>query len=147
MAATGAPQSQAPAWTLAQGLNAALAEANDGVHDPRCLPQNLTATALKRLNMALRWLVRDDGIVDLGVWKALKPSQLFIPLDVHAGNVSRQLGLLTRKSNDRRAVVELTDTLRSFRPDDPVVYDYALFGLGIESKSMRNEKSVLREEE
>jgi uncharacterized protein (TIGR02757 family) len=85
--------------------------------------------------MALRWLVRDDGIVDLGVWKVIKPSQLFIPLDVHVGNISRQLGLLTRRSNDKRAVLELTECLRSMRPEDPVYYDYALFGIGIESKS------------
>ncbi len=100
----------------------------------RCLPLGLDKSALKRFNMALRWLVRDDGIVDMGVWKALKPSQLFIPLDVHVGNVSRGLGLLDRKQNDRRAVEELTATLRTLRPADPVVYDFALFGIGIDSK-------------
>ena len=143
MVATGAPHTEAPAWTLAEGLNAALAEANDGACDSRCLPQNISNTALKRLNMALRWLVRDDGIVDLGIWKSLRPSQLYIPLDVHVANISRQLGLLMRKSNDRRAVIELTDTLRSFRPDDPVIYDYALFGLGIESKENKASNDVL----
>lgn len=81
--------------------------------------------------MALRWLVRDDGIVDMGVWDIIRPSQLFIPLDVHVGNVSRQLGLLTRKSDDKRAVIELTDMLRRFNPDDPVLYDFALFGIGM----------------
>ena len=133
-AAIGAGESPAPAWALAEGLNHAIAEANDGTGDSRCLPQNLESTALKRLNMALRWLVRDDGIVDMGIWTAIKPSQLFIPLDVHVGNVSRQLGLLTRRSNDRRAVIELTDVLRTLRPDDPVFYDYALFGIGINEK-------------
>lgn len=93
--------------------------------------------------MALRWLVRDDGIVDMGLWKALTPAQLFIPLDVHVGNVSRELGLLTRKANDRKSVMELTEVLRSFRPDDPVIYDYALFGIGIESKNNRTKPMEL----
>ena len=81
--------------------------------------------------MALRWFVRDDGIVDLGVWDSLKPSQLFIPLDVHVGDISRQLGLLTRKADDRRSVVELTSRLRDFNPADPTIYDFALFGIGM----------------
>ncbi|MDE6080945.1 MAG: DUF2400 domain-containing protein, partial [Muribaculaceae bacterium] len=98
----------------------------------RCLPENLQHTPLKRLNMALRWLVRDDGIVDMGVWKALKPSQLFIPLDVHVANTSRKFELLQRKSNDRKAVEELTATLRRFDSGDPVKYDFALFGLGVQ---------------
>ena len=80
--------------------------------------------------MALRWLVRDDGIIDIGTWKLLKPSQLYIPLDVHSGNTARALGLLSRKANDRRAVVELTEALRRFNPDDPVLYDFGLFGAG-----------------
>ncbi|MDY3858049.1 MAG: TIGR02757 family protein [Muribaculaceae bacterium] len=137
--ANGVERSPAPAWALAEAINAELAAANNQAvcTDPspgrpsRCLPQNLRTTALKRLNMALRWLVRRDGIVDLGVWSLLDPSQLYIPLDVHVGNVSRQLGLLTRKNDDRRAVDELTASLRRFRPDDPVIYDYALFGIGI----------------
>ncbi len=130
-AATGAPQQNMPAWAIADAINKALCHANDGAADARCLPQNLAHTALKRLNMALRWLVRDDGIVDMGVWTALKPSQLYIPLDVHVGDISRQLNLLTRKSDDRKAVIELTDALRRMRPDDPVIYDYALFGIGM----------------
>lgn len=121
-----------PAWRFVEELNYALADANNGEHDSRCLPGNLDTTALKRVNMALRWLVRDDGIVDMGVWDVIKPSQLFIPLDVHVGNTARQLGLLNRKANDRRAVVELTEMLRSFCPDDPVWYDYALFGIGVD---------------
>lgn len=124
-----------PSWILAEGINRTIAEVNGGKCDSRCLPQNLESTALKRLNMALRWLVRDDGIVDLGVWKVIKPSQLFIPLDVHVANVSRQLGLLTRKSNDKKAVVELTSKLREFNPLDPIIYDYALFGMGMEMKT------------
>ncbi|MDE6269806.1 MAG: TIGR02757 family protein, partial [Muribaculaceae bacterium] len=126
--------SKAPAWELAAALNAELAAANDGCADSRCLPLNLQNTALKRLNMALRWLVRRDGIVDLGIWDSVKPSQLYIPLDVHVGNTARGLGLLDRRSNDRRAVEELTATLRDLRPDDPTFYDFALFGIGVTGK-------------
>ena len=104
---------------------------NGGAADSRCLPVNLKNSALKRVNMALRWLVRDDGIVDMGIWKSIPKSKLFIPLDVHVGNTARNLGLLSRKSNDRKSVEELTDTLRILRPDDPVFYDYALFGIGV----------------
>lgn len=132
--ACGAPASEAPSWHLADALNRALADANGGCDDCRCLPLGLDKSALKRFNMALRWLVRDDGIVDMGVWKAITPAQLFIPLDVHVGNVSRSLGILDRRQNDRRAVEQLTATLRGLRPDDPVVYDFALFGIGIDSK-------------
>ena len=87
--------------------------------------------------MALRWLVRRDGIVDLGVWddSVMNPSQLIIPLDVHVGRTSRTLGLLSRASNDRRAAEMLTDTLATFRPDDPVIYDFALFGLGVNGET------------
>lgn len=120
-----------PAWKLVGALNREFAAANDGACDSRCLPQNMEQTALKRVNMALRWLVRRDGIVDLGIWDVITPAQLFIPLDVHVANTSRQLGLLERRSNDRKAVDELTARLRQFRPDDPVVYDFALFGLGM----------------
>ena len=81
--------------------------------------------------MALRWLVRKDGIVDLGVWDILSPSQLFIPLDVHVGNTARELGLINRRANDRRTTIELTQVLRQFNPEDPVIYDYALFGMGL----------------
>lgn len=81
--------------------------------------------------MALRWLVRDDGIVDMGVWKSIDKSKLYIPLDVHVGNTARDLGLITRKANDRKTVIELTSMLRTLRPDDPIIYDYALFGIGV----------------
>jgi len=86
----------------------------------------------KRLNMLLRWMVRDDGRgVDFGIWKRIDPSLLYIPLDFHCGNTSRRLGLLTRKMNDWKAVEELTANLREFDPADPVKYDFALFGLGV----------------
>ena len=126
--------SEFPSWKLVEEMNKVFAEANNGESDNRCLPGNLQNTALKRINMALRWLVRDDGIVDMGVWNVIKPSQLFIPLDVHVGNVSRELGLLTRNANDRKATIELTEVLRKMRPEDPVWYDYALFGIGVERR-------------
>jgi len=123
--------SPTPAWTLAAAINRELSIANGGAADPRCLPLNLDSTALKRLNMALRWLVRNDGIVDIGVWDVIKPDKLFIPLDVHAGNTARALGLLSRRANDKKAAVELTAAMREFNPDDPALLDFALFGLGI----------------
>ncbi len=129
--AVGVQHGEFPSWRLVGAMNETLADANSGRRDSRCLPLNLDTTALKRINMALRWLVRRDGIVDMGVWDVLRPSQLFIPLDVHVGNTARQLGLVTRRANDRRTTVELTQTLRRFNPDDPVVYDYALFGIGM----------------
>ena len=89
-------------------------------------------SACKRINLALRWLVRRDGIVDLGIWKSISPSRLCIPLDVHAGRTARSLGLLMRSQDDRKAVEELTIHLRTFCPEDPVKYDFALFGIGIE---------------
>jgi uncharacterized protein (TIGR02757 family) len=86
----------------------------------------------KRLNMFLRWMVRkDNNGVDFGIWKSIRPSQLVCPLDTHSGRVARKLGLLHRKANDWQAAVELTDQLALFDPDDPVKYDYALFGAGI----------------
>lgn len=134
VAVSGAYCSESPAWTFAEALALSLAEANDGCKDTRCISMSAT-TPLKRLNMALRWLVRDDGIVDIGLWKVLKPSQLFIPLDVHVAEVSRNLGLIQRRSNDRKAVFELTEELRRWRPDDPVAYDFALFGIGMEQST------------
>lgn len=89
-------------------------------------------SAAKRINMFLRWMVRNDKKgVDFGIWKKIKPSQLYCPLDVHSGNVARKLGILTRKQNDWKAVDELTQALRKLDPKDPVKYDFALFGLGV----------------
>lgn len=129
-------EAEAPAWRLVELMNNEIAEANCGLRDSRGLPQNLASTALKRVNMALRWLVRDDGIVDLGVWKSIPKSKLRIPLDVHVGNTARALGLVERKANDRKTVELLTERLRTFNPADPCIYDYALFGIGIEAKSV-----------
>ena len=85
----------------------------------------------KRLNMYLRWLVRNDNRVDFGLWRGIPTSALLLPLDVHAGNTARKLGILQRKNNDWNAVEEVTNTLRKFDPNDPVKYDFALFGLGV----------------
>ena len=92
----------------------------------------LNKSAAKRINMYLRWMVRNDkNSVDLGIWKSLNTSQLSCPLDVHSGNVARKLGLLTRKQNDAKALAELDASLRKLDPKDPVKYDFALFGLGV----------------
>ena len=92
----------------------------------------LRNSAAKRINMYLRWMVRNDNNgVDFGIWKSLKPSQLSCPLDVHSGNVARKLGLLKRKQNDAKALLELDTALRKLDPTDPVKYDFALFGLGV----------------
>lgn len=89
-------------------------------------------SAAKRINMMLRWLIRDDNCgVDFGIWKSISPSVLSCPLDVHSGNVARKLGLLTRKQNDAKALLELDIALRELDPLDPVKYDFALFGLGV----------------
>lgn len=89
----------------------------------------------KRINMFLRWMVRkDDHDVDFGIWKSVSPARLYCPLDIHTGNVARKLGLINRKQNDWKALEELMLHLREFDPEDPVKYDYALFGLGIFEK-------------
>jgi uncharacterized protein (TIGR02757 family) len=89
----------------------------------------------KRLNMFLRWMVRKDNYgVDFGIWKKVDPALLYIPLDLHSGNTARRLGLLSRKMNDWKAVEELTGILKEFDPADPVKYDFALFGLGVNEK-------------
>lgn len=89
------------------------------------------ASACKRLHMMLRWLCRQDGIVDLGIWHDVAPSKLMIPLDVHVARTGRALGLINRTQNDRKTVEELTAQLRAFCPSDPVRYDFALFGVGV----------------
>jgi uncharacterized protein (TIGR02757 family) len=92
-------------------------------------------SSAKRINLFLRWMVRNaNGSVDFGLWKSLPSSALMIPLDLHTGNTARKLGLLKRKQNDWQAVEELTENLRQFDPDDPVKYDFALFGLGMFEK-------------
>jgi len=94
-----------------------------------------TRSACKRINMYLRWMVRqDEQGVDFGIWKQISPAQLICPCDLHVDRVGRKLGLITRKQTDWGTAVELTQVLRSFDPLDPVKYDFALFGLGVEEK-------------
>lgn len=131
-AACSCGASEAPAWSFADALRRVMLDVNEGEACPQCIPSNIATTALKRFNMALRWLVRDDGIVDMGVWRSIPKSKLYLPLDVHVGNLGRELGLLTRRSADRKAVEQLTAALRPMNPADPAIYDFALFGLGVE---------------
>ena len=92
----------------------------------------LKGSAAKRINMFLRWMVRDASTkVDFGIWKTISPSILSCPLDVHSGNVARKLKLVKRKQNDVKALAELDLSLRKLDPNDPVKYDFALFGLGV----------------
>lgn len=92
----------------------------------------LNNSAAKRINMFLRWMVRQDKKgVDFGIWKTISPCALSCPLDVHSGNVARKLGILNRKQNDAKALAELDLQLRKLDPNDPVKYDFALFGLGV----------------
>lgn len=91
----------------------------------------LKGSAAKRINMYLRWMVRNDNAgVDFGLWKGISPSELSCPLDVHSGNMARKLGILKRTQNDAKALLELDTALRELDPVDPVKYDFALFGLG-----------------
>ena len=92
-------------------------------------------SAAKKINMYLRWMVRSDNKgVDFGIWKGISPHQLSCPLDVHSGRVARKLGLLSRNQNDSKALEELDFNLRQMDNDDPVKYDFALFGLGVFEK-------------
>ncbi|MCZ6694614.1 MAG: TIGR02757 family protein [Bacteroidetes bacterium] len=94
-----------------------------------------TKSRCKRINMFLRWMVRnDDKGVDFGLWNKIKPSQLVCPCDLHVERVARKLGLITRKQTDWLTVLELTNRLRQLDPHDPVKYDFALFGLGLEER-------------
>lgn len=95
----------------------------------------LKGSAAKRINMFLRWMVRSaEKGVDFGLWNTISPSVLSCPLDVHSGNVARKLKLLKRKQNDAKALLELDTKLRKLDPQDPVKYDFALFGLGVFEK-------------
>lgn len=92
-------------------------------------------SSCKRLNMFLRWMVRNDKKgVDFGIWKKIKPAQLICPLDVHVARVARNIGLLQRTQNDWQAAKDLTANLRTLDANDPVKYDFALFGLGVMEK-------------
>lgn len=106
-------------------------------HDKRAekhISDVFSGSAAKRLNMFLRWMVRkDDKGVDFGLWTHIPMAKLMLPLDVHTGNVSRNLGLLVRTQNDWKAVEEITEILRKLDKNDPVKYDFALFGLGVDA--------------
>jgi len=107
-------------------------------HQPRTqkhVSDPLKNSAAKRIHMFLRWMVRNDKAgVDFGIWKTHSASNLSCPLDVHSGNVARKLKLLTRKQNDWKALAELDKNLRKLDKNDPVKYDFALFGLGVFEK-------------
>lgn len=102
-------------------------------HSEKHLSSIDKGAACKRLNMYLRWFVRcDDRGVDFGLWRQIPMSALYLPLDVHTGNMGRALGLLQRKQNDWKATAEITASLREFDAEDPVRYDFSLFGAGID---------------
>lgn len=95
----------------------------------------LQKSTCKRLNMFLRWMVRqDENGVDFGIWNRIKPHQLIIPCDLHVDRVARKLGLISRRQTDWQTAIELTEKLKEFDAKDPVKYDFALFALGIEEK-------------
>jgi uncharacterized protein (TIGR02757 family) len=97
----------------------------------------ISKSTCKRLCMFMRWMVRKDDMgVDFGLWKSIKPTQLLMPLDVHVERHARRLGLIERSQTDWQTVLELTENLRKFDASDPVKYDFALFGLGIEEKTL-----------
>jgi uncharacterized protein (TIGR02757 family) len=97
----------------------------------------LQNSACKRLNMFLRWMVRPSNKgVDLGIWKSIAPAELYLPLDVHTSRNARRLGLLKRRQDDWKALNELMDLLKQFDPMDPVKYDFALFGIGVNEKDL-----------
>lgn len=96
------------------------------------LSNPLKNSSAKRINMYLRWMVRQDKKgVDFGLWKGISASELYCPLDVHTGNVARKLGFIQRKANDWKALEELMTYLRALDSTDPVKYDFALFGIGV----------------
>ena len=97
------------------------------------LPNPAKKSALKRLNMLLRWFIRKSA-VDIGIWKFIPKSELLIPLDTHVAKISRKLGLLKRNDNGYESVIELTNKLKEFDNEDPVKYDFALFGYGVNNK-------------
>ncbi|MBI3233787.1 MAG: TIGR02757 family protein [Bacteroidetes bacterium] len=95
-------------------------------------------SACKRLNMYMRWMVRENKAgIDFGIWESISPSQLMCPLDIHSGTTARQLGLLKRPTDDWKAVLELMETLRLFNPQDPTLYDFALYGTGVLNKNLK----------
>lgn len=125
-----------PVTEMLQGVSTSLLTAHH--RTPERLRKHLArpeaGSACKRLNMYLRWMVR-PGPVDLGIWSCLEPSELMLPVDVHAGRQARSLGLIRRKSNDWTAVRRLTTVCRNFRRSDPARYDFAFFAVGAQDES------------
>lgn len=108
-------------------------EASHNPHSEKHFSSALKGAACKRLNMYLRWMVRQDSRgVDFGIWKRIPQNQLCLPLDVHSVRMSHAFGILQRKQVDWKAVEEVGKVLRQLDPDDPIKYDYALFGAGID---------------
>lgn len=132
----GCPMTDANTETLLINFHDYFFSIEDSPHRTRKhIATPVRGSTCKRMNMFLRWMVRKDkNGVDFGIWKKIKPSQLFIPLDVHVDRTARKLGLIKRKQSDWEAVVELTENLKQFDPTDPVKYDYALFGLSVLDK-------------
>lgn len=126
-----------PVVAMLQGVSTTLLTINDDT--PQRLRKHLArpeaGSACKRLNMYLRWMVR-PGPVDLSMWSILEPADLMLPVDVHVGRQARSLGLLTRKTNDWKAVRRLTAICRHFCPSDPARYDFAFFGVGTQDESL-----------
>ncbi|MEQ8681788.1 MAG: DUF2400 domain-containing protein, partial [Cyclobacteriaceae bacterium] len=99
------------------------------------IPSPIRNSACKLMNMFLRWMVRkDDSGVDFGLWSKISPAELICPCDLHVDRVARRLGLITRKQTDWKTAIELTENLKQMDAADPVKYDFALFGLGIEER-------------
>lgn len=127
--------SETDSWNAIERFRKKFLEIPHEIRSEKHLSNPAKGSAAKRLNMYLRWMVRSDNQgVDFGIWKNISSSQLVCPLDVHSGNVARSLGILERKQNDRKAAEELNSKLKEFDPDDPVKYDFALFGLGVFEK-------------
>jgi uncharacterized protein (TIGR02757 family) len=118
-------------WNALALFRETMAAGNGGAYSKH-IADPASMSACKRLNLSLRWLVRREGPVDLGLWTRISPAELCIPLDLHVGRVARRTGLLdpARAANDRKAVFTLTARLREFSPEDPARYDLALFGWG-----------------
>jgi len=121
--------------TQISGFKQVFFEIDHAIRTQKHVSDPARGSAAKRINMYLRWMIRkDDTGVDFGIWENISPALLSCPLDVHSGNVARKLGLLTRKQNDAKAVLELDTSLRALDKADPVKYDFALFGLGVFEK-------------
>jgi uncharacterized protein (TIGR02757 family) len=129
---TPGPAASSGIWEGIARFRETMAQGNGGLYTKH-IADPYSSSPCKRLFLSLRWLVRREGPVDMGLWKSVSPASLYIPLDLHVGRVSRRLGLLdpARKANDRKAAVALTERLREFCPEDPARYDLALFGWGL----------------